>query len=149
MLFAVAEVVDALLSVVRSLHVNEGLERKIWLVGASMGGHAALEFARQFPDLVGGLAVVASYYPEVQIESLAARISSMPMLLVHHRGDRCCPFQSAQRLYDALRKSAEGDGRAQKTRHHEAWFSAGDTHGPSDEELEAITKWILQTTPAA
>merc|ERR1712150_105191 len=123
--------------------------------GISMGGHATLEFARVYPESIRSACVIAGYYPEVQIEQLVKATSGIPMLFVHRRSDRCCPFAMIEKVYWARKEQSRwrrrtwwqndgcdddlcGDDYAVS----EAWFSEGTHHGPSDEERDHALNWL-------
>eukprot|EP00416_Gambierdiscus_australes_P035210 CAMPEP_0171111070 /NCGR_PEP_ID=MMETSP0766_2-20121228/73673_1 /TAXON_ID=439317 /ORGANISM="Gambierdiscus australes, Strain CAWD 149" /LENGTH=230 /DNA_ID=CAMNT_0011573013 /DNA_START=18 /DNA_END=707 /DNA_ORIENTATION=+ len=111
MLAAVASVVDSLLSALRMLHPQRGVERHVWLVGVSMGGCGVLEFARAFPTRVRAAAVIAGCYNDKQIKELAQATWQIPLLLVHSRGDRACPFGTIEKLYVARAGASVGPSR--------------------------------------
>ncbi|CAE8696099.1 unnamed protein product, partial [Polarella glacialis] len=92
-------VVDAALMGLNRLKFKHGVESGIQVLGVSMGGHAALEFARTFPDRVQRAAVIAGYYPEAQIDALVQATAAIPLLLVHRKGDYACPFRLIQSLH--------------------------------------------------
>merc|ERR1712232_204062 len=92
MLTAVGNAVDAILTGLGKLDFPQGVKREVFAVGVSMGGCAVLEFARAFPDLVRGAAVISGYYNKFQILELVDAIADIPLLLVHSREDRACPF---------------------------------------------------------
>merc|ERR1719189_2018376 len=99
MLAAAAHAADAALAALAALGAPGGVSPRVDVMGQSMGGHAALEFSRAFPGRVRSLAVIAGYYEEAGLSELLRAIEAIPLLLVHRRGDRCCPFGTIERLH--------------------------------------------------
>lgn len=126
----------ALDAVVAALTEVDTVDPLVCIMGVSMGGYAALEFARAVPARVGALAVTAGYYETTRIEELVYRISDIPLLLAHRRADKCCPFHMVESLHEARRRQSWGA-------ESEAWFSDGDRHGPTDEEIDQTICWLL------
>lgn len=135
MLAAALVVVDAAAAALARLGP---VEEKVYVMGVSMGGHAALEFAGSFPDRVTSAAVAAGYYEESRVGALVKKIAAIPLLLVHNHEDRCCPFKMIERLHQerlAFQRAATPT---------EAWFAPGNRHGPTSEEILAMQQWLLQ-----
>jgi len=138
MLEAMAAVLDASSAALAALDWPVGIDAQVCLMGVSMGGHAALEFARSAPGRVRCLAVAAGYYQEPEMEELLKSIASIPLLLAHRTGDRCCPFGNIQRLH-RLRLALPATPAAVT----DSWFEEGIRHGPTDEELQDVIRWVL------
>eukprot|EP00928_Gymnodinium_smaydae_P005988 TRINITY_DN12080_c0_g1_i1.p1 TRINITY_DN12080_c0_g1~~TRINITY_DN12080_c0_g1_i1.p1 ORF type:complete len:415 (+),score=79.85 TRINITY_DN12080_c0_g1_i1:111-1247(+) len=147
MLAAVAHLVEVLLTSLRSLVLERqrhvAVDRRLCVMGQSMGGYAALEFARHHPELVHSVAAISGYYPPAHLPGLVRAISGLPLILVHRRSDRCCPFWMIEDLHrarldeaDQLRKRRCWVGAT------EAWFSDGDQHGPTYEEMDEVIEWL-------
>lgn len=122
MLAAAAHMTDVVLEALGAVGFPSGVEGRVRVMGVSMGGHAALEFSRAFPSRVSAAAIIAGYYEEAQIAELVRAIAAIPLLLVHRRGDRCCPFWMIERLH-AARAFGQGSraGRAKWQRCRGGW----------------------------
>ena len=80
MLTAVGDAVDAVCLGLAKLDLHQGIKRKVFLIGVSMGGCAVLEFARAFPDRVHGAAVISGYYNKRQVPRLCTQYT-MPVCM--------------------------------------------------------------------
>mmetsp|Transcript_113854 Transcript_113854/g.276483 ORF Transcript_113854/g.276483 Transcript_113854/m.276483 type:complete len:321 (+) Transcript_113854:3-965(+) len=147
MLEAAGTVAELAVKEITALRPSAGVAQDLCVLGVSMGGHAALEFARSFPGRVRSLGVIAGYYEEREVGGLLQAIEQIPLLLVHRHGDRCCPFPLIRRVYDGRLGAPPAPGGAPART--EAWFSAGDWHGPSEEERGEAIRWLLAQGRAA
>jgi predicted peptidase len=93
----------AVLELVDSFRARPGIDRqRIYLVGFSMGGSAALNALLERQEY---FAAVIAFSPVPPQRGLAARVSSVPMLLVHGSADEENPYPAdrawAQAVADA------------------------------------------------
>lgn len=136
--------VELLKQVARDLPVNLG---RVFLSGASMGGHACWDLAARHPGLFCALAPVASHYKVSEMAFAAQRLYSMPTWAFHGHDDQCCNFDEAQELVRKLGRKAglteyrrkEGD---ELSVHNSAAIVAYVDHGP------ALMRWFLRQPPS-
>jgi pimeloyl-ACP methyl ester carboxylesterase len=81
--------------VVRQLVLDQKMVRPV-LVGPSMGGAVALDFALAYPDLIGGLVLVGAVGVEERREQLAA--INVPTLIVWGSEDAISPLANGHLL---------------------------------------------------
>jgi len=145
LLAAVGSAVNAILEGLTKLNYRYGIKKEVFVVGVSMGGNAVLEFARSFPDRVHGAAVISGYYNRYEIPELLDAISHIPLLLKHSHDDRACPFHIIEKLHQARlagnQKCSDHGIRLAET---VSWFSEGQQHTPTNEELMDAIKWLLR-----
>lgn len=136
MLQIMANVVDSACAALQELGWPGGVDAEVGLLGVSMGGYGALELARRIPDRVGALAAIAGYYKESEMGALAEDTCEIPMLLVHRKSDRCCPFSNIKKFSEERKEAAKN--RAETA----CWFEEGTRHGPTAEEMTDTIAWL-------
>jgi len=161
MLAAVSDLLEAVLAALELLCAGRGVERRLLLLGVSMGGSAVLEFARRFPERTSGAAVVSGHYDTKQVDDLARDTAAVPLLLVHNPLDRACPFSTIEELHRARVSEHKAGAHAGDRRVRprvvprprearaaaaltEAWFSAERPHSPTNEQLLEPIQWLLR-----
>ena len=88
-------------------HSGEIDRQRIYVVGFSMGGSAALQLALARPQLIAGMVVFAPVPPA---RDRAAELTRLPLLVVHGSSDTENPFEVMQSWTNDL-KAAGGNAR--------------------------------------
>jgi predicted peptidase len=88
--------------------------KRIYFVGSSCGGYAALRLAELLPDLPACVVPIAGYYPENlaadhNIQTMAQRIKDVPIWAMHCKQDRICTYDRVCDMYNILRKSGNAN----------------------------------------
>lgn len=98
-----ATLVGLLADMVRRFLVDP---KRIFLTGASMGGHACLDLAARHPRLFCAVAPVAAHVQEDHIAWTAKRLRGIPVWAFHGVGDLCCRFDDIEVLIRKIGDSA-------------------------------------------
>ncbi len=123
-------------------------EKRVYLVGLSLGGEAAYRFSMEHPERIAAMASlggmlaihVPSYYPR-EIQELAgiplSRLEDVPAWQIHGSGDAIVPVQLARRLVDDFARAGVKVRFTELTDHeHDVW---SDTFADP-----AFYRWFLQ-----
>jgi predicted peptidase len=94
---------EALLQLMDSFATSDAVDRRrIYVVGFSMGGSAALQLALARPQLIAGMVVFAPVPPP---KDRASELARLPLLVVHGSSDTENPFNAMRDWMDHLKAS--------------------------------------------
>lgn len=107
--------------------------KRIYLMGASMGGNGAWAFGSQCPELFAAVSPISGFYADFlqfPIKNLAAK----PVYVLHGTKDDNVPIAGAREAYGILKKA----GATIEMR------EADCGHQPPTEELTKAAEWVMK-----
>lgn len=110
-------------------------EKRIYLMGASMGGNGVWGFGSRCPELFAAVSPVAGFYAAF-LEFPIRDLSSKPVYILHGTRDSTVPIGGAREAFGALKKlNAPVEMREVECEHQ-----------PPTEELNRAAEWLLRHT---
>merc|ERR1719203_539936 len=137
---------EALVELLRRVQREAPVDpRRVYLSGASMGGHGCWDLALRHPELFSALVPVASHFELARQPLAAERLYGMPVWAFHGVGDFCCNFDEVQALVKRLGRNAGltvyTEGRDEASVHNSAAIVAYVEYGP------VLIRWLLRQPP--
>ena len=98
-----------LLDTVDEVQTHWQVDRKrIYLMGASMGGNGTWGFGSECPELFAALAPMSGFWAEF-LEFPMKNLAAKPVYILHGKSDATVPIEGARKAYELLKK--QGDRR--------------------------------------
>ncbi|MBA4386694.1 MAG: hypothetical protein C0404_01865 [Verrucomicrobia bacterium] len=107
--------------------------KRIYLMGASMGGNGVWAFGSQCPELFAAVSPISGFYADF-LQFPLANLSSKPVYVLHGAKDDTVPIGGAREAYGILKKA----GATIEMR------EADCGHQPPNDELTRAGEWLMK-----